>query len=305
MSPFGPVNDTLPVDVRAAGTVLWRPGPGGRPLVALVHRPRYDDWAFPKGKLDRDEEMPFAAVRETAEETGQRARLGARLGDVRYSVPEGLKVVRYWAAQSFGGRFIPNTETDQLVWADVDRAADQLSYRHDLEVLRRFLEVGPTSTTVLLVRHAKAGSKDRWRGDDALRPLSKSGRRQATALVPFLKLFGPERLHSAPPVRCRQTIEPLAQKMGKPPIGVEPLFGENHYWDDPSAARERLHALADGPGVTVVSSQGGVIPDLVGTIGKPVGVDPDDVPARKGSTWVLTWSDGELRSADHYPPLLD
>lgn len=304
MSPFGPRNDALPVDVRAAGTVLWRPGPRG-PLVALVHRPRYDDWAFPKGKLDRGEEMPFAAFRETLEETGQRGRLGALLGDVRYSVPEGLKVVRYWAAQALGGRFIPNSETDQLVWADVDRAADQLSYRHDLEVLRRFLEIGATVTTVLLVRHAKAGKKDRWRGDDALRPLSKAGQRQATALVPFLRLFGPQRLFTAPPLRCRQTIEPLALKMGGPSIGVEPLFGEDDYWTDPVAAAQRLQALAVEPGVTVVASQGGVIPDLVGAIGKPVGVDPDDVPARKGSTWVLTYVDGELRSADHYPPLAD
>jgi 8-oxo-dGTP pyrophosphatase MutT (NUDIX family)/phosphohistidine phosphatase SixA len=301
VSPFGPVDDTVHDDVRAAGAVLWRAAPDG-PRIALVHRPRYDDWAFPKGKLDPGESMPFAAVREVAEETGERARLGAQLGDVRYPVPEGRKVVRYWAAQARGGRFIPNSETDQLVWASVDQAADRLSYRHDLEVLRRFVDIGVPTSTVLLVRHAKAGSRNRWHGADALRPLSENGRRQAAALAPFLKLFGPDRLTSASPLRCRQTLAPLAERMGQAPIADEPLFGEDAYWNDPAAGRERLLALAAEPGVTVLSSQGGVIPDVVGLMAKAAGVDPDDVPAKKASTWVLTFVAGEVRSADHYPP---
>jgi 8-oxo-(d)GTP phosphatase len=301
VSPFGPRDDSGNDDVLAAGAVLWRPGATG-PEVALVHRPRYDDWAYPKGKLDDGEDMPFAAAREVVEETGHRPRLGALLGDVRYQVPEGRKVVRYWAAESRGGRFEPNSETDRLEWASVDRAADQLSYRHDLEVLRRFLEVGPPTATVVLVRHAKAGSRNRWDGDDALRPLSGTGRRQAAALGPLLQLFGPDRLHTAPPLRCRQTLEPLAEELGGATVADEPLFGEDRYWDDPAAARERLLELAGQPGVTVVSSQGGVIPDLVAALGKPAGIDPDDVPAKKASTWVLTFVDGAVTAADHYPP---
>ena len=302
MSPFEPQNDSAHDDVVAAGAVLWRPGPTGDPEVALVHRPRYDDWAFAKGKLEAGETMPFAAVREVAEETGQRARLGAILGDVRYPVPEGTKVVRYWAARALGGRFIPNSEVDQLIWTDIDRAAERLFYRHDLEVLRRFVETGPATSVVVLVRHAKAGSRSKWHGEDALRPLSPSGHRQAVKLVPFLRLFGPDRLLSAPPLRCRQTLAPLAQRMGSAPVADEPLFGEEDYWIDPPAARERLIALAAEPAVTVVSSQGGVIPDVVGTLAKPAGMDPDDIPARKASTWLLTFVDGQVQTADHYPP---
>ena len=99
--------DLAGIDVLAAGAVLWRPGPAGEPELALVHRPRYDDWAFPKGKLERGEPMPFAAVREVAEETGYGCRLGALLGDVRYQVVEGSKVVRYWAAEARSGTFEP------------------------------------------------------------------------------------------------------------------------------------------------------------------------------------------------------
>jgi 8-oxo-dGTP pyrophosphatase MutT (NUDIX family) len=300
VSPFGPPGDTATADVLAAGAVVWRPGADG-PEIALVHRPRYDDWAYPKGKLDRGEAMPFAAAREVAEETGLRVGLGAVLGDVRYPVPEGEKLVRYWAAQALDGEFESNSETDELAWVSIDRAADQLSYRHDMDVLQRFVDIGPPTSTVLLVRHAKAGSRKDWQGEDAMRPLSGAGRRQAGELAPFLALFGPQRLFTAPPLRCRDTLVPLADRLGAP-IEDEPLLGEAIYWAEPEAGRQRLRELAARPGPTLVCSQGGVIPDLVGTLAKDTGVDPDDVPAKKASTWVLTVVDDEVRAADYYPP---
>jgi 8-oxo-(d)GTP phosphatase len=301
VSSFGPAGDTAAADVLAAGAVVWRRGPQG-PEIALVHRPRYDDWAYPKGKLERGEDLPFAAVREVHEESGLRVRLGARLGDTHYRVPEGDKLVRYWAAEAVTGEFEPNSETDELAWVSVDRAADQLSYRHDLEVLRRFLDIGAPTSTVLLTRHAKAGSRKDWQGEDALRPLSGAGRRQAVALAPFLALFEPQRLFTAPPLRCRDTIVPLADRLGAVPIQDEPLLGEASYWAQPEAGRQRLLELAARPGVTLVSSQGGVIPDVVAALGKGAGVDPDDVPAKKASTWVLTFVGDEVRAADHYGP---
>jgi 8-oxo-dGTP pyrophosphatase MutT (NUDIX family)/phosphohistidine phosphatase SixA len=302
MIPFGPADDTVRADVRAAGAVVWRPGRDGVE-VALVHRPRYDDWSFPKGKLDKGETMPFAAVREVYEESGHRVRLGALLGDAHYAVPEGDKVVRYWAAQALpGGRFVPNSETDELVWFSVDQAADRMSYRHDMEVLHKFVDIGPPTSTVLLTRHAKAGSRKDWRGEDAMRPLSGAGRRQASALGPFLALFGPERLFTAPPLRCRDTIVSVGDRLGALPIQDEPLLGEDSYWAEPDAGRRRLLELAARPGVTLISSQGGVIPAVVAELGKNAGVDPDDVPAKKASTWVLTFAGDEVRAADHYPP---
>ena len=290
-----------PADVLAAGAVLWRPRGRDRVEVALVHRPRYDDWSFPKGKLDSGETMPFAAVREVHEETGHDCRLGAILGDVRYEVAAGGKLVRYWDAEARGGEFTPGDETDELRWLDPAAAAEQLSYPHDEAILRHFTELSPRASAVALVRHAKAGSRDSWDGDDDLRPLSGSGREQAQQLARFLPLFGPDRVISAPSVRCRQTVAPLAEKLGLT-IAEETLFSEKGYWNDPAGALARLREIAAQPGVTVISSQGGVIPDLVCAIatGLP-GVDPEGIRSRKGSTWLLTFRPGaEPRSADYY-----
>ncbi|MBA3906747.1 MAG: histidine phosphatase family protein, partial [Pseudonocardiales bacterium] len=154
-----------------------------------------------------------------------------------------------------------------------------------------------------LVRHAKAGSRAQWDGADVERPLSSTGREQAQHLGALLPLFGPDRLVSAPPQRCRATIEPLASTLGLP-VGDEPLLSEDAYRDDPAAGLDRLLELAALPGVTVVSSQGGVIPGMIGALVKasshPPAVDPTAVPSRKASTWVLGFAGSELLSADYY-----
>jgi 8-oxo-(d)GTP phosphatase len=287
------MGDHTGADVRAAGAVLWRGGDGGRPEVALVHRPRYDDWSLPKGKLDGGETAPAAAVREIAEETGYLARLGMRLGDSHYPVPEGAKVVHYWAAEAVSGGFAPNDEVDELRWVAPEAAEELVTHPRDAELVRRFTGT-PAARPVLLVRHAKAGNRAEWEGDDDLRPLTGKGRRQADRLAALLPLFGPVRAYAAPPVRCPQTIRPAADALGLA-ITEEPLFGEHHYWDDPDDGMARLRALAAEPGVPMVCSQGGVIPDLVSQLsGLP------DVPSRKASTWVLGFAGDRVVSADYY-----
>jgi 8-oxo-dGTP pyrophosphatase MutT (NUDIX family)/phosphohistidine phosphatase SixA len=291
-----------PADVVAAGAVLWRPAPDGAdgvagPRVALVHRPRYDDWSLPKGKLDPGESVPAAAVREVAEETGMRALLGARLGETTYPVPQGQKVVHYWVAKAGDGQFTPGSEVDELRWLDLSAAERLLSYDRDREVLGRFRALGdPPPKPVLLVRHAKAGSREDWDGDDDLRPLTAKGRAQAHALTGLLRLFGPARAYTAPPLRCPQTIQPLADVLGLK-IVEEPLLGEEIYWRDPDAGLARLLELAAGPDVPVLCSQGGVIPDVVGRL-----TGTQDPPNRKGSTWVLGFTDTRVITADYYPP---
>jgi 8-oxo-dGTP diphosphatase len=289
-----------PVDVWAAGAVVWREDGD----LALVHRPRYDDWSFPKGKLEQGETMPFTAVREVAEETGLAVHLGPLLGDVRYSLPEGRKLVRYWSAGVLKDNgFTPDAEVDELRWVPSGQAAELLSYGHDLDVLQRFTAHGRPSSTILLVRHGKAGSRSQWDGDDDERPLSSSGREQAAHLAALLPLFGPDRLVSAPPLRCRDTFAPLAAQLGMP-VGDEPLLGEDGYWERPRAGLARLRQLAATAGVTAVASQGGVIPDVMRALvqGSPfrLPVDPSAVPSRKASTWVLGFEGSVLRSADYY-----
>ncbi len=126
--------------VRAAGGVVARRVDGQPPQVALVHRPRYDDWTLPKGKVMPGEDDRAAALREVEEETGLACRLGRPLGRVAYRDRRGRpKVVRYWLMEPIeptsGADFAPNDEVDELRWLPIPEALDTLTYRHDREML--------------------------------------------------------------------------------------------------------------------------------------------------------------------------
>ena len=122
--------------VRAAGGLVVRRGESG-PEVLLVHRPRYDDWTFPKGKRDPGETDEQCAVREVEEETGVRCRLRTELLPTRYADRRRrTKVVRYWLMEQVSAAsFVPNDEIDDVVWVPVSEAAERLSYPHDVAVL--------------------------------------------------------------------------------------------------------------------------------------------------------------------------
>ncbi|MGV9312811.1 NUDIX hydrolase [Streptomyces sp. NPDC003691] len=132
----------------AAGCVLWRPAPGSNSNgdgdgleICLVHRPKYDDWSHPKGKLKRAEEAYAGAVRETREETGMECAPGAPLPTVRYLVDGRPKEVRYWAAEATGGAFVPNDEVDEVVWLPPAAAMARLSQERDRELVTALLAV--------------------------------------------------------------------------------------------------------------------------------------------------------------------
>jgi mutator protein MutT len=125
-------SDPDSADVKAAGGLVMRDD--GR--VAVAHRPRYDDWSFPKGKLDKGETWEQAALREVQEEIGLRCRLGDELPLTEYRVPRGRKVVRYWRMQPESGEFSPNEEVDEVRWVTPEEAEGLLSYDHDRELAR-------------------------------------------------------------------------------------------------------------------------------------------------------------------------
>ncbi|CAJ1584086.1 NUDIX hydrolase [[Mycobacterium] wendilense] len=291
---------TSPQPVLAAGAVLWRPGPEGssRPEVAVIHRPRYDDWSLPKGKVDPGETLAVTAVREIHEETGYHAELGRRLMSVSYPVDEGTKHVQYWAARATDGEFRPNHEVDKLLWLPVEDALTQVKYQHDQAVLQQFTELPADTRTVLIVRHATAGQKSKYRGDDRKRPLDKHGRAQAESLVGLLLAFGARELHAADRVRCHQTIAPLADELGVA-ITNEPTLTEESYAENPKSGRARVLEIAALPGTRVLCTQGKVIPDLISWWCATAGITPESTRNKKGSVWILSLAGEKLVAADH------
>lgn len=283
--------------VIAAGAALWRPDPDTGALhVALIHRPRYDDWSLPKGKVDPGENEPVAAVREIWEETGQRSHLGRRLIQTRYQIPQGTKVVHYWAARALGGEFTPNAEVDRMEWLPIAEAEQRLTYPHDRDVLEAFAKHPPDTETVLIVRHGTAGIKSRYKGDDRSRPLDKNGRAQAESLAAQLMAFGATDIYAADRARCIETVEPLAQELGAS-ITAEPSLTEEAYADDPDAAHNRIVKIAAQGGTPVVCTQGKVIPYLLAWWRG--NAKPDKSRNRKGSTWVLSLDGEKIVAADY------
>jgi 8-oxo-dGTP pyrophosphatase MutT (NUDIX family)/phosphohistidine phosphatase SixA len=279
--------------VRAAGAVLWRPAGDGIE-VAVVHRPRYDDWSLPKGKLEDDEHPLVAAVREVIEETGVRAHPQVRLPDVAYTLPNGVpKTVEFWSMRADAGEAVPIAdphEVDEVRWLSPERAADRLSYPADARLVQRVDDLPPVTAVTAVVRHGNAGERKKWAGNDAVRPIDALGERQAAGLATVLALFDPRRLVAATPLRCRQTLEPLAAARGLA-IVMDSAFTEPADAADLPAkvavAATRLAELHQGE-TTVVCSQGKLIPPTLAALDR--GPDPAAYKTPKGGGWVLSWS---------------
>ena len=287
--------------IRAAGGVVLREGPGGT-QVALVHRPAYDDWSFPKGKLEKGEDELAASLREVEEETGLAPVVEDDLGVVTYVDARGRpKVVRYWRMSApKDASLAPTHEIDRAEWVPLDEAAARLTYPHDRELLARVSgEAAPSSRVPMyLIRHAKAGERARWREFDELRPVSKAGRQQSQRLVEVFEGRPISRLFSSPFLRCMQTLEPLAEARG---IEIE-LSRELGEGAPPAAAEALLlAAAADGPaaGSTHGDVQQLLVEDL---LARGVELRGDAVAFKKGSTWVLEVVDGKVASVEYLPP---
>ncbi|MFI0482698.1 NUDIX domain-containing protein [Actinomadura sp. 9N215] len=289
-----------PVAVRAAGTLLWRDASGREGVeVAVVHRPRYDDWSFPKGKIDKGEHLLRAAVRETEEETGIVPRLGRRLPASTYPVRGRTKQVDYWAARPVAGSaFTANHEVDELVWLQPTEAEARLTYGHDVDLLREFLR-GPRDTAPLVIlRHASAGEKVDWREADELRPLDAAGRAEAAGLTGLLHAYGPARLISSATARCLATVLPYA-RLVRGSITTEAAFTVGA--TSPERSVERLLSLiADGV-PTIVCTHGEVVSELVTGLCKEMGEKvPDDPSLRKAEFWVAHLADNSMAALERH-----
>ncbi len=285
--------------IPAAGTLPWRVRKGALE-VALVHRPKYDDWSWAKGKLDPGEEPCVAAVRETLEETGLQVRLGIPLPRAEYPVLDGqggpaTKQVHYWAAEVVGGSGALEHEIDEVAWVDVKGAHDRLDYARDREQLlalvRAERERSLRTWPLALVRHAKARPRSRWKGDDRLRPLDAVGRAQAGTVARVLAAYGMTRLVSSSSVRCADTLRPYAAGSGLRLVTRDSL-SEEGYEANPAKAPKQLARLLERGEPAALCSHGPVLPALVGALVELV--DPDHARGEWLAEELRTAADGNL-----------
>jgi 8-oxo-dGTP pyrophosphatase MutT (NUDIX family)/phosphohistidine phosphatase SixA len=295
--------------IQAAGGVVWRTGDGSRGSdveVAVIHRPRYDDWSLPKGKLAPGESHLEGAIREVHEETGYRVQPGRSLGEVRYLKNSGgaarEKVVHYWAMKAIGGAFSPNREVDEMRWLSIDDAREMITRSLDRDVLERFAQRPAMTGSVLLLRHASAGSRSKWSGDDRLRPLDEAGEDQAEELVRLLSRFEVDEILSADYVRCVETVRPLSESIGVA-VTEDALLSEDGFPGHERAAVKLIRNLGRPGKAAVACSQGGVIDELVERLATADGLEVEEpFNLKKGGVWALSFDDGKLVDAEKLPP---
>lgn len=261
-----------PPPVLAAGALTWREK-GEQLQVLLIHRPRYDDWSIPKGKLDKGETFPAAAVREVAEETGYRVRLQRPLPASVYLLPDGrTKIVQYWTA-TVRATIAPGPqdhgEVDEVRWVPLEEAERIVTRQSDqvpLAALRRFREAGELATVPIIIqRHGAALSRAKWRKGEASRPLNGKGKKQARALPPLLDAFDPASVLSSPWERCRATVDPLARSEGLKVRTKEELTEAGHAEQPAKTAAVIARVLTEAR-PTVVCTHRPVLPTVIAAV---------------------------------------
>lgn len=247
-----------------------------------MHRPRYKDWSWPKGKLDPGETAPTAAAREVTEETGLPVVLGVPLPGLHYTLADGRrKMVSYWAAQPAGDEHAAvlaarprveqasPAEIDGMVWVGTDTARGLLTRRTDevpLDALEALWRRGRLRTRVVVVaRHGQARKRADWSEGEATRPLTEAGAEQAVGLVPVLAAFGVRTVVTSPWRRCLHTVRPYAKTAGLSVDRAEVLT-EDAYKADPGAAVALVREILADPEDVLVSTHRPVLPAVMDAV---------------------------------------
>jgi 8-oxo-dGTP diphosphatase len=253
--------------VESAGAVVWREKRGALEVL-LVHRPRYDDWSWPKGKVDPGEARATTAVREVAEETGHPVVLGTPLPGLQYVLSDGrVKRVHYWAARVAGrddasavaARHpvapVDPAEIDRKRWLGVEDAARKLTRKADREPLVALVaehERGRLRThAVVVARHGSALPRSYWAGKERRRPLTPTGWAQSAALVPVLAAYGVEDVVTSRWARCAQTVEHYAAASGIVPHPHGGLTEAEHE-KSPARVAATVRELLESPDAAVL-----------------------------------------------------
>jgi 8-oxo-dGTP pyrophosphatase MutT (NUDIX family)/phosphohistidine phosphatase SixA len=281
-------------DVIAAGAVVTRKGGD----VLLVHRPKYNDWSFPKGKLEPGEHITTAAVREVAEETGLDIRLGPPLRTQRYRPENGerrMKRAYYWVGRVVGDHDVssyrPNTEIDEVAWLPLEDARKRLEYDYDRATLAEYEKVRKKSYPLVVLRHGRAKSRKAWTKDDRERPLTKAGEFQAEQVVPVLGAYGVTRVLTSSNRRCWRTVAPYADVAGLDMEDTDDLTEEDA---TPQTVAGQVHHLMAAKEASVLCTHRPVLPWVF----EALGVGHQQLAP--GSVFVVHHRRGRVIATEHH-----
>ena len=292
--------------VLAAGGVLWRRDPSD-PEVALVHRPKYNDWSLPKGKAKAGEHLLVTALREMTEETGYRPRIGPYLITARYRVTSGdrssNKVVTYWSMRCAGGSFRASSEVDQMQWLPLEQARRSLTSASDRAVLDAFTRTRRDTEPLLLVRHgATVAPPRRLKRSPEEQGLNRSGRDQAASLVPVLEGLGVTDLLSADLPACVDMLAPFAATTGLT-VRREGQLTRAGFAGNERDVADLVRRDASSSEALVVCGGQRVITGLLSALGHGSHVRPPHEPKiKKGGWWLLHHRDGAVSAYERHEP---
>lgn len=286
--------------IRAAGAVLWRENQSREIEIALVHRPRYEDWSLPKGKIENSETALSCAFREVYEETGITARFTRQLGHVEYEDNGSLKRVKYWAAESTNPDtvFKANPEVDRLDWLSPEEAINRATHASDREIIQKYLEIEGRTDTLIILRHAKALERGDWDEDDALRTLDEKGLFQANQLVEHFLPFAIDEIYTSNFTRCVQTVERLGQSRGLQVTQV-PSLNESTFEQDPERSISFANALKQDEKNILICSHNPVIPTMLRAILNTKLKNKDLIKLEPGDAWLVHRIKGEVVALDY------
>ncbi len=278
--------------IQAAGGVVWRKNSKGDYEVALVHRPRYDDWSLPKGKQESGEPLIASAYREIMEETGLNIQIGQFIGEIEYFTIDGAKKVSYWSAKALDSdkSFRANNEVDQLLWLDFDKALNKLTRESDVEILTKFIKMDFDATPLILLRHAKALARKEWQGGDEDRPLDNLGQIQAKRTFSIYQVFGLQAIHTSDAVRCYDTVISMCRSLGLNPTVANQL-SEYTFENNKKKALEYVTELSEvvvkHQSPTLLCSHNPILPRMLEKLTKKSKVDLPLEKLQPGEAWVL------------------
>ena len=273
--------------ILAAGAVLWRKSEKKKIEVLIIHRPKYDDWTFPKGKAEIGEPLIACAYREVLEETNIETAFGPYLGEVEYLTNDGKKKVSFWSAKLVKEKdFKPNTEVDQLKWVEVTKVKELLTLDTDRKILEQFLQIELDTKPLILLRHAKAVTRDEWQGEDDDRPLDSYGQNQAKRLLAMYQVFNLEQIHSSDAVRCYDTVVAIAKGLNIK-LEVTGKLSESTFKKDKEKAFDYAKDLIKLNESVLLCSHNPILPKMLNKLTKKSEVDADEGKLLPADGWVI------------------